>query len=292
MPHPQRGVLPLYYSPYNSLYFITSLLRILLYMRLISLNTWAGKFFEPLAQFIKQHSGSTDIFCFQEMQDTKSDAKEYRGIRANLLWEIKRLLPDFQMFYFPVMGGFDDEAEVVDINLTFGQAIFIKNTLKVTSSENYFITKDADFQVLKKDFSNLPTPLQYLSFISDKNNFALFNFHGVPAPGDKLDSEKRLKEARKSREIIDSKKGAKIITGDFNLLPETESIKIFSKDMRNLIKDFKIQRTRSKLSPFYGREDFQKFADYVFVSKEVNVKSFQVLREDISDHLPMVLEFN
>ena len=61
--------------------------------------------------------------------------------------------------------------------------------------------------------------------------------------------------------------------------------------MRNLIIEKNIPRTRSKLSPFWGKSDFQKFADYTFVSKNIVVKDFSVPDVEISDHLPMILEF-
>lgn len=212
--------------------------------------------------------------------------------RANLLSEIKRILPNFQICYFPVVGGFDFDANPVAYDLTFGQAMFVNNSVVVTSQDNYFITKEENFQTLKKDFSNLPTPLQYLSFINNGKTYHIFNFHGTPMPGDKLDTDQRLTEARKVKKIIDSKTDQKILVGDFNLLPQTKSVKIHEQQMRNLIKEFNIEKTRSSLSPYFGEPDFQKFADYTFVSNGVEVKSFEVPKVDISDHLPMVLEFS
>lgn len=261
-------------------------------MKLISLNTWGGKFFEELIESVNIHSADTDIFCFQEMSDTKSDVKMCKSFRANLLSETKGVLLNFQAFYFPVVSGFDFDANPATYDLTFGQAIFVKNSIKVTSKNNYFISKDKDFQKLKKDFSNLPTPLQCISFSLGNQPFSVFNFHGTSYPGDKLDTDKRLSEAKKVKGIMESKNGAKILVGDFNLLPETESIKIFNEGMRNLIKEFNIQRTRSKLSPYFGEPDFQKHADYIFVSNDIKVMDFQVPKIEISDHLPMILEFS
>lgn len=259
-------------------------------MKLISLNTWGGKYFDPLIDFIKQHK-DTDIFCFQEILDSKSNIKEGNGFRANLFSEIKKILTDYQTFYFPVVEGFDFGASPVDFDLSFGQAIFLKNSIKMLSQKNYFIYKEKDFHVLKKDFSNLPTPLQYISISTNNQEFAIFNFHGCPIPGDKLDTEKRLIEAGRSKKIIDNKSGAKILVGDFNLLPETRSIKIFESNMRNLIAEFNIERTRSRLSPFFGKTDFQQFADYAFISSDIKVLDFKVPDINISDHLPMILEF-
>ncbi len=107
-----------------------------------------------------------------------------------------------------------------------------------------------------------------------------------------LDEMGVLVNKYKVKEIMDKQKGAKILVGDFNLLPETESIKVFETNMRNLIKEFNIGITRSNLSPFYGKSDFQKFADYTFVTKDIDVKSFEVPQVEISDHLPMILKFS
>lgn len=261
-------------------------------MKLISLNTWGGKFFDPLIQFIEQESLNTDIFCFQEIYDTKSNVKQYRGIRANLLEEIKKILPNFQVIYFPTLKGFDDEAEPTDFDLKYGSAIFVNDSIVLNLHEDCFVYQDENFLTLKKDFSNLATLLQYVNFNFNGKNSAVFNFHGTPFPGDKLDTNKRLMEIRKLKEIIDTKMGTKILVGDFNLLPDTQSIKILESDMRNLIKEFNIQRTRSSLSPYFGEADFQKYADYTFVSFGVHVTSFKVPDVAISDHLPMILEFS
>ncbi len=261
-------------------------------MKLISLNTWGGKIYQPLIGFINQHSKDTDIFCFQEMQDTTSETKQYRNIRTNLLTEFKQILPDFQVFYFPVIRSFDDEANPINFDSTTGSAILVNNSIKVTSQANYIVSQDQPFPKLKEDFSNLPTPLQFINCQINNKQYVIFNFHGRPMPGNKLDSPERLEEAKKVKEIIDQKNEAKILVGDFNLLPDTKSIKIYGENMRNLIGEFNIRKTRSNLSPFYGGPDFQKYADYTFVSKDIDVKSFQVPYVEISDHLPMILKFS
>lgn len=262
-------------------------------MKLISLNTWGGKYFEPLIDFIKQHSKDTEIFCLQEIYDTSSDIKQYRNIiRANLLTELKNILKDFQCFYFPNLYGFDDEAKPTTFDLSYGPAIFIDNSIKVTEHKDYFVYREKFLNNLKTDFSNLATPLQYICFKLNKKRFAIFNFHGTSHPAHKLDSKKRIDQSRQAKEIINSKAGAKILVGDFNLLPETQSIKIFEKDMKNLIKEFHILRTRSNLSPYFRKPNFQKFADYTFVSYDIKVIDFQVPDVKISDHLPLILEFS
>ena len=36
-------------------------------MKLITLNIWGGKVFEPLMEFFRKHAEDTDIFCLQEV---------------------------------------------------------------------------------------------------------------------------------------------------------------------------------------------------------------------------------
>ncbi len=57
--------------------------------------------------------------------------------------------------------------------------------------------------------------------------------------------------------------------------------------MRNLIKEHGITSTRSH---HYTKP--VKFADYAIVSKDLDVIKFEVLQDPVSDHLPLLLEFN
>ena len=82
--------------------------------------------------------------------------------------------------------------------------------------------------------------------------------------------------------------GEVILCGDFNLLPDTESIKKFSDfGLRNLIYENNITSTRTS---FYTKQD--KFADYVFVSEGISVEEFKVLPDEVSDHSALYLDFS
>lgn len=260
-------------------------------MKLISLNTWGGKYFEDLISFIKKHQDA-DIFCLQEIFDTTSEIKTYKDLRANLLSEIKNILSDFNYFYFPSLFGYDNNVKRVNFNLSLGLAIFVKKTISVDYHQNYFIYKSKTSKQLQEDFSNQPIPLQVISFHSNGKKFLIFNFHGTPFPSPKTDTPMRINQSKYIKKILNFFYGAKILVGDFNLLPQTESIKLLDNVMQNLIKKYKIERTRSRLSPYWGKDDFQKFADFTFVSKNVKVKDFQVPDVKVSDHLPMILEFS
>jgi endonuclease/exonuclease/phosphatase family metal-dependent hydrolase len=56
--------------------------------------------------------------------------------------------------------------------------------------------------------------------------------------------------------------------------------------LKNLVAEFGVVSTRTSL---YARPE--RFADYVFVSPGVDVFAFRVLRDEVSDHAPLMLQF-
>jgi endonuclease/exonuclease/phosphatase family metal-dependent hydrolase len=74
-----------------------------------------------------------------------------------------------------------------------------------------------------------------------------------------------------------------IVVGDFNLLPQTKSVKMMETKLVNLIKKYKIKSTRP------GDDVIM---DYIFVNDKIKVKNFQVINNKISDHFPLLLDFN
>lgn len=81
-----------------------------------------------------------------------------------------------------------------------------------------------------------------------------------------------------------------IICGDFNLTPHSDSIQYLNKHFRNLTAEFNIRATRPdfKDSIDTGNET----VDYIFVDKRIQVNHFSVPETNISDHYPLVLDFD
>lgn len=129
--------------------------------------------------------------------------------------------------------------------------------------------------------------LQRVEFSHLGKTYTILNFHGMWTGKGKEDTNKRIEQSEKIRKIFNEAKGAKILCGDFNLKPDTKSIDILSDGNRNLIREYNITSTRSVL---YTKPT--KFADYIIISSEIEVKNFKVLQDQISDHLPLFLEFS
>ncbi len=226
-------------------------------LKIVFLNTWNGKIREEFSDFIKKQSIDTDIFCFQEAYD------EMRQLAIDIL-------PDYNELAAYKFVIEDDD---------FPQATYIRKNIEVISSgtilENQKNTGLGIFHEIKVG----------------ENNVFITNFHGISKPGNKLDNPERILQSESLIKFWKDKPGLKIIGGDFNLFPETKSIKMFTKNRyRDLIKEYKVPTTRNRLAWEMYPDNPQLFSDYVFLSPEISVNSFSVIDNKISDHLPMILE--
>ncbi|MBP6859160.1 MAG: endonuclease/exonuclease/phosphatase family protein [Candidatus Magasanikbacteria bacterium] len=265
-------------------------------MKIISLNTYGGKIFEPLIDFIRVNADTIDIFCLQEMLDNNKNISENQGYRADLFKQVQKILNKHQGFFGLAQENFD-QTLIKAPGINSGLAVFIKKDYSIKKSGEFFIFKELN-SFDYKDFSTLPCNLQYLQLAVNNKLITVCNVHGTSEPGNKLDTNERLIQSKKIIDFITRENGEGIITGDFNLLPNTESIAMFEKvGLRNLIKEFSIKTTRGslfkKLYPHYGvgPNGWQEFADYAFVSSGIKPVNFSVPDVPISDHLPLILEF-
>ena len=248
-------------------------------MKLICLNLWGGKINDKMNEYLKKESKSTDIFCFQEVFRRVSGNKEGSGWRANLYAELEILLDGFEGSFARMISGagFKETAPGVD----FGTAIFIKKDFGAKKTGSEILVKKPTPKSIEIH-SKVSSILQWAQI----RDLSVFNFHGLAAPKEKLDTPDRIEQSRKAKKIMDSFPGRKILVGDFNLMPEPESMKILEKGMRNLITESGITSTRTEFCQLPN-----KYSDYVLVSPDIKVKKFEVQNLVVSDHLPLVLEF-
>lgn len=225
-------------------------------MKIIFLNAWNGAVGKSLWDFFEKEKESTDIFVLME---------------TNL---------DFQKKADVLLTGFTSIKANKEVNNEdeYFQTTYVKNNSEIESFETILDgNRDIGYGI-------------YTKIKSDKSILNLINVHGIALPGDKLDNPKRIEQSMTFINFMKKVKGPKIVGGDFNLLPETESVKMFEKNgYTNLVKEYDIKTTRNHLSwDLYPNK--QMYADYVFVSKDIKVKSFEVPDIEISDHLPLILE--
>lgn len=226
-------------------------------MKIIFLNAWEGKA-EEINEFILKQSSDTDIFCFQESFNLKS-----------------------QVFCLDLLKGYRFYVDQKRVNSTdnFSNCTFIKNDISVLNTQTI---GQGDLSVGLGIFNQIKT--------SDNKILNLCNFHGHARPGGKQDTPDRIRQSQLIVNFFEDISGPKIIGGDFNLDLNIKSVQMIEENgFRNLIKEFNIPTTRNETA-WAQHEDKQLYADYVFVSPDIKVTRFSVPSIEISDHLPLILE--
>lgn len=217
-----------------------------------------------------------DFFLFQEMLDNAT-AKTNWDNRGNphLFADVRELLVNHRAYFAPAESG------------EYGLAGFIAKKHTLTATGDVFIHRYKD-AMENDDARLLGRNLQYFDVVVDGRPVSLLNFHGLWTGVDKQDTLERVAQSKKISEFVSKQTGDFILTGDFNLMPETESVRVLeSMNVRNLIRDYHVLTTRTS---FYTKPE--KFADYMFVSPGVTVKDFRILPDEVSDHAAMYLEFD
>lgn len=242
-------------------------------MKLITLNTWGGKIKEPFISFLKAHQDA-DIFCFQEIfhdaaEKTRGD---FGDAHFDLYNEMKSLLPEMTGYFCPTVEDY------------YGIATFVRKGLTVQASGDITIYENPEYE----GGANHSRKALWVELDWGGKTLSILNVHGLWNGKGKTDTPERIEQSKRIRNFMDSVKGGQIICGDFNLLPETESLSILEEGMQNLVKEFNVTSTRTSL---YARaETSGKFADYIFVSPDIKVVEFKVLPDEVSDHSPLHLE--
>lgn len=224
-------------------------------MKIVFLNTWGGKTESVLYDYIRSQAVDTDIFCLQETNE-----------KARTLIHAQ----------FPESTLAIADRQYLRWNVRL--STYVDPSITIMSQEKVFGERTDTGLGL------------YVELIMNDSIFHIFNFHGNSRPGNKLDDDARLNASRGIIEFMATKKGPKIIGGDFNLLPQTQSVKMFEEaGYHNQVIENNIDTTRNHLS--WGLyPDKQYYADYVFTSPDVVVKKFQVPKNEVSDHLPLIID--
>lgn len=244
-------------------------------MKLITLNIWGGKVFDPLMDFFKKHAEDTDIFCLQEVFNNPPHIKSkvQHDKKQDIYKDLEKILVDFDGYMAPSQEG--EESLCMWIRKDFG----------VQEIADHYVHRWKN-AMEGRDASTYGINVQYTKFSKGGKKYLVCNLHGHWTPKFKGDNPARLEQSENIKKFLDGFEGPKVLCGDFNMAPDTESMAILETSMRNLIKENGVDSTRSHL---YKGE--MKFADYVMVSPEVEVGKFEVMQDVVSDHLPLILEF-
>jgi endonuclease/exonuclease/phosphatase (EEP) superfamily protein YafD len=254
-------------------------------MKIICLNIWGGRAGrEKVLEFFATHK-DIDVFCLQEVWSAPYPELEgvsvanritkHELVMSEALHDISNVLVDHTPYFRPHYGD------------NYGLVMFVKNTLELIEEGEVFVYKEKGY-VFEGDPGNHACNLQYVKIQTEGKQYTVLNFHGLWNGQGKGDSPDRIVQSEKIisfLEVTDPKHF--VLCGDFNLSPDTESIKMIADGLgaHDLIAEHGVTSTRTSL---YTKEP--KFADYVFTGSDIIVKDFKVLPDEVSDHAPLYVE--
>lgn len=264
-------------------------------MKLISLNIDLFKANNKLlTEFLKDQKA--DFVCLQEAARSleKSVDKKYASLEA-----INLAIPDLKYFFFgpsSVMGNFKQKnfhGKKV-FRFKFGGLIefgnYTKSRYKIIKGQNVFVENCFTYST---DHSNWPEEDYRAVLITDhkvkEKKLRVLNYHGIWTRN-KLGNERSFNANKIINNLALQSKGEVIICGDFNLFPDTTSMKIFEKNFISLVDKFDIKKTRPSSNELSASK--RNVVDYIWVSSGIKIKNFEVIDTDISDHLPLLLDFD
>ena len=245
-------------------------------VKLITLNMWCGKLFGKLEPFIEKNRSYTDVFCFQEVLDNKPGVKSavFKDGTEDSFDRIRNILGN----------DFEGYSALPHPNER-GLAMFVNRRWKVVERREEYVYGKKNTMVDNK-WSTLGINVLYSRIRRGKEEYSIWTTHGIFVNMEKNDTKETIEQSNNLKSLIDKVSGKKILCGDLNLHPDTESIRILERiPMRNLVRDYGIKSTRT---PYY--EFPQQYADYIFTSYDINVKNFEAMPDIVSDHLPLSLD--
>lgn len=244
--------------------------------RLISLNIWSGVLIKKLIPFLRKKSNKIDIFAFQEVTDWPKPmpiGPEHIIASDRVFFKIKAALPNF----IPYKSEYYSNEKLF-------LAIFVRKGINVKEARTFKLVgpiKVFGFDAISKLFC--------INIEENKKSLWICDTHGILVNNKwRDDTPSRIKQSKKILDILSKLDGEKILCGDFNLNRNTKSIRMIESKLKSMIKEYRIKNTRNKY--FNARKN--DAVDHMFVSEGIKVKKFKVMKEVVSDHQPIYLEFS
>jgi endonuclease/exonuclease/phosphatase family metal-dependent hydrolase len=241
-------------------------------MKLFQANIWGGRLPYQINEALK--SERPDLVCFQEVVSTKGDALIFKTLE-----EIKEEIGLDNSFFSPVFSF-----NLMNKKAGFGNGIISRYPFIETNTVFTRLEHKDNFDFDTDDYN--VRNFQHVTIEVDGRTLNILNHHGHHIHQHKNGDTETLRQCGEIASYINNLQGEVILTGDFNLEPTSESIKVLNSILKNLSIEAKLTSTRNELTPK------NEVCDYIFVSKGIKVNKFYMLDKILSDHNALILEFD
>lgn len=242
-------------------------------MKLVQSNIWCGKLKHQLIDFIQAEQ--FDIVCMQEVNDLSGSSGALFAtldeLQAAGKFDNSHIAPTYSYNY-------------MNRKLSHGNAILSKIPFLDTDALFTHGAYKDNFDWMSDD--NNVRNMEHAVIDVAGGQLHILNYHGYHISPSKSGTPQTVGHMRKIVDYISKLDGSIILTGDFNLAPESESIAVIDSLLTNLSTNNGLENTYTQLS------SHQVVCDYIFVNDQVKVTDFFASDALISDHKPLILEFD
>lgn len=246
---------------------------------LLQLNILGGKLIKEIRAFVREYE--FDILNFQEVAGGKMSAHH-----TDCFKEFQSALKEYRGELVKTWNLTGDPSSY------FGNATFYKRSFSVKTKEIIWLQPHRE--IPDHNQRNIPDdPRSALSICLriSGNDLQIINTHLAwgPTPHDET---YKIKQGNILFNHVKNLPRPFILTGDFNLTPDSQIVRKFGTLGRNLTKEHRITNT---LNPHvhWAKHLFPPglAVDYAFVHPALAVTKFQLLKTpDLSDHFGLALE--
>jgi len=245
-------------------------------MKIVQLNIWQGRFIDQVTTFLKQEQ--PDIICLQEVYSSRLTNPLMPFFAG--LERIQAMFPDYHVFFSPT-----HQMKVLGEPVAMGNAIFSR--LPLSNTETIFI--NGQFHEFAADSELQPNTrnLQRAQVeLPNGKQLTVINHHGYWEPN-AIGSEITVQKMQLVADVVESSPKPVVFTGDLNISYVSPAMK----PLQILLNDLTLQhQTITTLSQFGKVKDVP--CDHICISDGIIEESFTVKDNLVSDHLPLVLEFD
>ena len=238
-------------------------------MKILQLNIWTGRIKGSLEKFFQNNS--YDIICLQEAVWSDNLLLENFCFTVDQIKSISDLKYDFRSANWEI-NAFDTTVKQGNVILS-NQPLLKKDSYLVHGE--YSNIKSLDDKKKKQGYT--------LQIAQIENGLNIINHHGYwqPTPMGNHDTVNIMKKISK---IVQNLNTPIVMCGDLNISHEAPAMRELD-FLSDLTHKYNIENTLMGL-----KFDGKVACDHILVSKDVKVKSFQVLNDLLSDHKALSLE--
>lgn len=249
---------------------------------------------DKIEDFLSKHK--YDIACFQEVTRSTEGKANSELVSYETINQYSELEKGFfapmcvlDRFYTTNFHGHDLFDFNLEGNVEFGN--LLRTNYEIVKGQNIFLQNHFTYVTNWDDWPEEEyRGIQVTDLkINDTKKLRVMNYHGIWSKN-KVGNNKTLEACKKIKNIALEVDYPSVICGDFNLFPDTDSMKVFEDDFNNLMNIYNISTTRPKENELSDKK--RNVVDYIITSKNLIINNLEVLDSDVSDHLPLVVDID